>query len=252
MSPNKENSVIEIKEGAFVISDAHYSHLRPELLEFLKEIHSKKLQPTQLILMGDIFDTLFGGVPYSVQINSETVKLLNDISQEIEVIYLEGNHDFNLKNIFPHAKIFPISRQPVACGNKGKIILLAHGDFESDFGYRVYTAVIRNPLILVFLRVLNFFSFNMIIKKLDEYLSKKEDCKEFCGFREFIAKRLDVKYKCDYFIEGHFHQNKSIKFDEFTYTNLGAFACNQRYFIVKSSKEVQLLEEKMFSKEIEK
>lgn len=250
MSPKRENSVIEIKEGAFVVSDAHYSHLRPQLLDFIKEIHSKKLQPTQLILMGDIFDTLFGGVPYSVQINAEAVKLLNEISEEIEVIYLEGNHDFNLKKIFPHAKIFPIAEQPVACTNSGKTILLAHGDFESDLGYRVYTAVIRNPFTLAFLRVLNFFSFNMIIKMLDAYLSKKEDCKEFSGFRKFISKRLDAKYECDYFIEGHFHQNKSMKFDKFTYINLGVFACNQRYFIVKSFKEVGLLEEKMFSKDI--
>lgn len=250
MSPKKESSVIEIKEGAFVVSDAHYSHLRPELLAFLKDIHSKKLQATQLILMGDIFDTLFGGIPYSIQINAEAVELLNAISLEIEVIYLEGNHDFNLKSIFPHAKIFPISQQPVACTNSGKRVLLAHGDFESDLGYRVYTAVIRNPFTLAFLRLLNFFSFNTIIKKLDEYLSKKEDCKEFFGFKEFIEKRLDKKYKCDYFIEGHFHQNKSIQFDQFLYINLGVFACNQRYFIVKSSKEIGLLEEKMFSKDI--
>jgi UDP-2,3-diacylglucosamine hydrolase len=242
--------VIEIQEGAFVVSDAHYSHLRPELLDFIKDIHSKKLKPTQLIFMGDIFDTLFGGIPYSVKINSQAVKLLNEISQEIELIYLEGNHDFNLKNIFPHAKVFSISEQPLACGNSGKKILLAHGDFESDLGYRVYTAVIRNPLTLAFLRVVNFCSLNTIIKKLDEYLSKKEDCKEFYGFKEFIAKRLEKKYECDYFIEGHFHQNKSLDFDKFRYINLGAFACNQRYFIVKSSKDVELLEEKMFSKDI--
>lgn len=34
---------VQIKEGAFVVSDAHYSHHRPQLLDFLKEIHSKKL-----------------------------------------------------------------------------------------------------------------------------------------------------------------------------------------------------------------
>ncbi len=88
---------VQIKEGAFVVSDAHYSHHRPQLLDFLKEIHSKNLQPTQLLLMGDIFDTLFGGIPNTIQTNQEAVKLLNDISLEIEVIYLEGNHDFNLK-----------------------------------------------------------------------------------------------------------------------------------------------------------
>ena len=240
---------IEIKKGAFIVADAHYSHLRPQFLDFLKDIYSKKLRPTQLILMGDIFDTLFGGVPSSVQINSEAVELLNAISQDLEVLYLEGNHDFNLKYIFPNAKVFSIAQQPVACAHESKKILLAHGDFESDLGYRIYTAVIRNPFVLVFLRVLNFLSFNTIIKKLDAYLGKKEDCKEFRGFEAFIAKRLDNKYASDYFIEGHFHQNKTLHLSKMTYINLGAFACNQRYFVVKFSKELGPLEEKMFYKD---
>lgn len=237
---------ISLKEGAFVVADAHYSHLRPQLLDFLKAIHSKDLQPTQLVLMGDIFDTLFGGIPYSEEINEEAIKLLNEISQEIELIYLEGNHDFNLAKIFPHAKVFGISQQPLACGMGAKKILLAHGDFGSDTGYKIYTFLIRNPFVLSLLRAINFISNNMILKKLDVYLSKKNDCREFVGFGEFIAKRVNKKYSCNYFIEGHFHQNKSIELDDFTYINLGAFACNQRYFIVKSSKEAQLLEENIF------
>jgi UDP-2,3-diacylglucosamine hydrolase len=65
------HSDIEIKEGAFVVSDAHYSHKRLELLEFFKDINSKKLQPTQLILMGDIFDALFGSITKTYQNNQE-------------------------------------------------------------------------------------------------------------------------------------------------------------------------------------
>ncbi|MDO8455021.1 MAG: metallophosphoesterase [Sulfurimonas sp.] len=240
---------IEIKEGAFVVADAHYSHLRPHLLSFLKEIHSKKLQPTQLLFLGDIFDTLFGAIPYTQKINEEAIKLLNEISQEIELIYLEGNHDFNLKNIFPHAKVFSIKQQPLVCKYNDKVVMLAHGDFGEDVGYKIYTFIIRNPLVLLLLRAVNFISSNLILKKLDSYLSKKNDCREFVGFDTFIVKRLSNKYKCNYFVEGHFHQNRSIKFDNFRYTNLGAFACNQRYFIVKSSKEVELLEENIFFKD---
>lgn len=242
------NSAIEILEGAFIVADAHYSHQRPQLLDFIKDIHSKRLQPTQLILMGDIFDALFGGVPFTEKTNKEMIKLLNEISLEIEVIYLEGNHDFNLKKIFPHVKVFPISMQPVTCRYGNKKILLAHGDIESDIGYRIYTALIRNPFILFLLTIIDTISGHYILKRLDNYLSKKDDCKEFTGLREYMSKRLENKYSCDYFVEGHFHQNKSIKFDDFTYINLGVFACNQRYFIVKSS-DIELLQEKIFSKE---
>lgn len=239
---------LEIKEGAFIVADAHYSHKRPDFLDFLKDIYAKKLLPTQLILMGDIFDALFGEIPYTQIVNQEAIGLINEISKRVEVIYIEGNHDFNLKNVFPDAKVFPISAQPLTCTAHGKKVLLCHGDIESDFGYRVYTSLIRNPLVLYILRIIDSLTNHAILKRLDTYLSKKNDCKEFLGFESFISKRLDSKFSCDYFIEGHFHQNKTIRLKDFIYINLSAFACNQRYFIVESKNSLQFLQEKNFSK----
>ncbi len=244
------HNYIEIKEGAFLLSDAHYSSERPELLEFIKAIHSKKLQPTQLIFLGDIFDALFGSIEYTIQKNTEVIALLKDISQDIELIYLEGNHDFNLKNLFSDAKIFSIKEQPISVKYSDKKILLAHGDFNGALGYRVYTSIIRNPYLLPILNVLNNIFNNFILKNLDTHLDKKDDCKEFYNFKEYISKRLVKSYECDYFIEGHFHQNRTLEFENFNYINLAAFACNQRYFIVKSLKDKEFLEEKIFSKEI--
>ena len=244
------HNCIEIKEGAFIISDAHYSHLRPELLAFIKDIHSKKITPTQLIFMGDIFDALFGCIEFTSKQNNEIIELINEISKRIEVIYLEGNHDFNLKNIFLHAKIFSIQNQPVTARYKDKKAYLAHGDFEGNLLYRFYTALIRNPFLLFILKYIDIISNHYILKKLDAYLGEKDDCKEFKNFKEFIQERLNEKYHCDYFIEGHFHQNSSFGTENFYYINLGAFACNQRYFIVKSNHNKELLEEKKFSKEI--
>jgi len=248
MSHKKEKSVIEIQEGAFIIADAHYSQLRPELLDFIQDIVSKKLCPTQLILMGDIFDALFGNIDYTLQKNAQILKLLNQVSQDIEIIYLEGNHDFNLKDVFPKAKVFPMKMQPVICQYEDKIVCLAHGDFNGTFFYKLYTQIIRTPSVLFVLKQIDKLLNNYIIKKIDQYLTKKEDCREFVGFREFIKKRLGERVSCEYFIEGHFHQNVTINFDTFKYINLAAFACHQRYFIVKSLQDRELLEEKIFSK----
>ena len=239
------HSSIELKEGAFIVSDAHYSHKRPEFLEFLKAIQSKKLRPSQLILMGDIFDALFGGIKKTLDNNEEAVSIINEISTEIEVLYLEGNHDFNLKDIFPLAKVFPICTQPVSCRYFEKEILLAHGDYDGAPLYKLYTALIRNRFVLKFLNLFDEY----ILDKLDRYLNKKDDCKELEWFEGFIQKRFDGRYDCDYFIEGHFHQNKVIKLPEMSYVNLGVFACNQRYFIVKSLQDKEFLEEIIFSKE---
>ena len=243
------HSGIEILEGAFLVSDAHYSSIRPELLDFIKDIDSKKLQPTQLIFFGDIFDTLFGGVSSTLAVNKDIVSLLNKISKEIELIYLEGNHDFNLKAIFPAAKVFSISQQPVLCRCNDKDVLIAHGDFGGDMGYKIYTSIVRDRFVLGFLNNLNNILRNLILKRLDKYLAKKDDCKELLNFKEYISLRLKSKFKCDYFIECHFHQNKSFNLDDYHYINLAAFACNQRYFIVKSFKEKELLKENIFSRE---
>ena len=225
--------MLEIKDGAFVISDAHYSHKRPQLLAFLKDIKNKELNPTQLILMGDIFDLLFGGITRTVQRNSEAVKLINEISEEIEVIYLEGNHDFNLKKVFKNAKVFTISQQPVEAVVQGKKTYLAHGDFNSPLGYKIYTSIIRNRVVLSVLNVVNAVFNNIILRKLDIYLDKKDDCNEIKNFEEIVKKRVEDSFECEYFIEGHFHQNRHLKLKNFEYINLGAFACNQRYFVVE-------------------
>ncbi|PNV82476.1 MAG: UDP-2,3-diacylglucosamine hydrolase [Sulfurimonas sp.] len=239
---------LEIKEGAIVVADAHYSHKRPQFLEFLKDIHSKKMLSSQLILMGDIFDALFGQIPHTQILNQEAIKLINEISLEVEVIYLEGNHDFNLAKIFPHVKVFPISAQPITCNIHDKKILLCHGDIEGSTWYKIYALFIRNPFVLYILKMIDSLSKHAVLKRLDLYLGKKNDCKEFVGLESFMSKRLDDKFSCDYFIEGHFHQNKTIKLKDFIYVNLGAFACNQRYYIVKSNSDIQFLQEKIFSK----
>ena len=237
----------EIKEGAFIISDAHYSTHRPQLKELFEDIDSKRLQPSQLILMGDIFDTLFGPIPYTLHHNKKMIDLLNSIAQKIEVLYLEGNHDFCLDTVFKNIKIVPLSLQPLTCKYKSKTVLLAHGDFGEDVGYKIYTSIIRNRFILALLKYIDIFGNHFILKKLDIYLQKKEDCNQFATFKEYITARLGKRFShsCDYFIEGHFHQNKSFVVEDFIYFNLAAFACNQRYFIVQSSQEELILEVKI-------
>ena len=237
------HSDIKIQNGAFFITDAHYSSKHPALLDFLKAIQSKQLLPTQLIFMGDIFDALFGGVQRTSVLNEEAISIMNDLSTEIEIIYLEGNHDFNLKDIFPKCKVFKIAQQPLTCMYEDKKVILAHGDYDGVFSYKIYTALIRNRYVLKFLNMFDTYILNF----LDQHLGNKDDCKELPWFDGFIRRRIENKYDCDYFVEGHFHQNKIINFDNSIYINLGAFACNQRYFIVESSKDKKFLRESSFS-----
>ena len=182
---------ITIKEGAFFIADAHYNkNKNPHFLSFLKQIKEKKLNPTQLFLLGDIFDALFGNVPYTAKDNQEVIDLIEEISKEIEVIYLEGNHDFYLKYFFSSSvKIFPIKTHPIKVKANKKTICLAHGDFDSPFVYKLYTAFIRNPLVLFFLNIYDKYTNHSILKFVDKHMSKKDECKKIEWFEDFSEKQ---------------------------------------------------------------
>jgi len=238
----------DIREGAILISDAHFSHKRQELLGFLKAIDSQNIHTTQLILMGDIFDLLFGQIKVTHKRNQEVIDIINTLSKRMDIHYLEGNHDYALNDIFTKVEVYPLSVQPITCTYKNSVVKLAHGDFNISTGYKFYSTLIRLPLVMYLLGFVNFVSKGFIIQKLDKYLDKKEDCNEFTGFENYISRRIKgYAGSCDYFIEGHYHQNKSFSVTDFVYINVAAFACYQRYFIVKSSKEEILeLEEAVF------
>ncbi|HIC42798.1 MAG TPA: UDP-2,3-diacylglucosamine hydrolase, partial [Sulfurimonas sp.] len=79
-------------EGAILISDAHYSDKYPHFYSFLQALDEGRIQTSQLILMGDMFELLFGIIKRTQKDNEKEISLLNKISKKIEVIYFEGNH----------------------------------------------------------------------------------------------------------------------------------------------------------------
>lgn len=222
---------LKLLEGAILLSDAHYSFKHKELLDFLKAVRSQEIQTPQLILMGDMFDLLFAGIPETLERNQEAVDIINTLSDNIEIVYLEGNHDFNLAPIFPGVAVYPLKEQPLACVYKEQSVALAHGDFEGPVLYRLYTAIVRNRVTLQILRLLNILGGGVIIKKLDAKLMRKDDCRKMENFEAYITKHLAKQSLSRYalFIEGHHHQDKAFMVEACRYVNLPAFACGLGY-----------------------
>ena len=242
------HSDITLKEGAVFITDAHYNKPKGEtaLYNLLQKIASGEIETPQLFLLGDIFDALFGGVPYTAKENEDAIVLIKKIAKSKEVIYLEGNHDFQLYRFFPeYIAIFPIQKQPIVIKSNDKRICLAHGDFDAPFGYKLYTSLIRNPFILFFLNIYDSLTNHSILNFVERHMSKKDQCHNFEWFDNFIKKRFEKGCSCDLFIDGHFHQNRSFSYNNCKYVNLGAFACNQRYFVVKFAQDEIIFEENM-------
>lgn len=240
MSPD----AYEILPGALIISDAHYGKTRPQLLSLLEAVDSAALVTPQLILMGDIFDLLFGQVPVTHAMNRDALQTLRSITEKLPVLYLEGNHDYNLAKVFPLAKVVPLSEQPFFCKCGDNTLLLAHGDFSQPLLYRIYTAIIRNAIVLRLLGILNWLLGNGIIRKLERYLAKKNDCHQMKFFENFVENHLaslDLS-GVDMVVEGHYHQGQNFRLEGLKYFNVDAFACNRCYAIVKNTENSISLE----------
>jgi len=219
--------MIELKDGAIFIADSHYNKNRTELYDVLSKFLTKK--HIQIFLMGDIFDFLSYDSKYFISINQDLINLLNRLSQIHQIIYLEGNHDFNLTNLFPDIIVIKRSSQPFILKSKSQTISLAHGDIFTPFGYEVFTYILRS---FIFIKFINFIDIkNFISKYVEKKLIKKYICRKQDGFEKFIQKRVKY-YKTDLVIEGHFHQGYMSN----KYINIPSFACSGKYLIYQDKK----------------
>lgn len=244
-------SLKPLQSGAILIADAHCAPWRTSFIDFLHALESGAITTPQLILMGDVFDMLYGPIPRTYSYNTEGLTLLNRLSEHLEIIYLEGNHDFLLEKLLPRVRVIRRQEQPFMMSCEGKRVALSHGDSEMGLGYEIYTALIRNRLILAILRTIDTLGSGFIVRWLEKEMKRKIHCRPIEHFEILIENRissLDVS-SIDVLIEGHFHQNRTFQVNGLDYINVGAFACNERYFTVQSNQNQPLLHEAVFRKE---
>ena len=220
--------MIEIEEGAIFVADSHYPHHGDEFLGILQEIDSGELSTPQLFLMGDNFDILFGCNEYVKRVSSKTQKaidILNRISQKIDIYYFEGNHDFLLKDIFPHITIYPREQQPRIFALDGKRVGLSHGDrYGVDIKYELFSLILRSRL---FLTILKPWGKEIIDDQISK-LSKKDICHPFAEFEKRVDNILSSYSGVDLVIEGHYHQSKILE----DYISLPSLACQHEVAVV--------------------
>jgi UDP-2,3-diacylglucosamine hydrolase len=217
-----------INDGAIFIADAHYNSERTTLYTMLIDIESNKIKTTQLILMGDIFDFLSCEIKYFQKINSKIIQLINHLSQKIDILYLEGNHDFNLKQLFPKIDVIPRKQQPLNIVQNNQQISLAHGDIFTPFGYNIFSSIFRSCLIQ---NILNIVDINYWLSSLfEKKLIKKNICHKQKNFTQFIHNRVQ-SYNTDLIIEGHYHQG----YIDNRYINIPSLACDNSYMIYKNN-----------------
>ncbi len=221
--------MIRLKDSSIFIADSHYNSDRIILHTLLRMIEKQEIITQQIFLMGDIFDFLSYEINYFININSDIISLINRLSSSIEIIYHEGNHDFNLANIFPKLKVIARESQPLKIIHNKKEISIAHGDIFTPVGYNIYSKIIRNHYIL---KLLNFIDINnWLSKKIEKDLKKKDICHKQKNFESFVQTRIK-NYKTDLAIEGHFHQG----YISDKYINIPSLCCDKKYMIYSNDK----------------
>jgi UDP-2,3-diacylglucosamine hydrolase len=199
------------------------------------------------VILGDMFDLLMPLSPYTVEVNAKPIELLKHISNKIEVVYFEGNHDFFISHVLKNAVVFEFEAQPALFDINGKKALIMHGDKYGTLGYILYTKLLRNKLFYRFMRLVSFdFIYPFIIKPIMRGLKNKKLCRDFDDFEGFCRRKVEMllqKYEFDILIEGHFHQGKHFAFDAVKYYNIQSFACNKSFFQVEfSQSDIKLIE----------
>lgn len=217
---------LNLHDNAIFVADSHYNSKNKDFLVFLEQLDSKKIECTQLILMGDNFDFLSGESKYFIKQNKILIDYLNKLSLTIEIVYLEGNHDYNLQVLFPMIKVLKREEQPLFGKYKDKTIALSHGDNFINWQYDLYCAIIRNTILLKFLNMIDFGNF--ISKKIDSSLLEKNICHEMKDFETLVKKRIN-NYKTDIIIEGHYHQGSTFEFKNKKYVNIPSLCCDKKY-----------------------
>lgn len=231
----------QIKDGAFFISDSHHKPTDEALPHLLKELIASP--PIQVFLMGDIFHLLIGHIPSSQKENALLLKLINELSNQTEVFYFEGNHDFGIDSfLLPKVRIYPRSLQPALFCYKEKHFLLAHGDIFLTMGYNAYIQTLSHPFCLSVLKIIDRVSLGLIYKIISKKINNNPIRKfniSTKDFEKFTQMRFDRYHnfakknhfeQIDGIIEGHFHIGKNFQ----NYFSLPSFYCDKIGFVIQS------------------
>ena len=225
----QNDQIQTIKPGAIFIGDAHAGASRPQFLKFLRALCSAQSLPPQIFMMGDMFDFL-ANTTYVQRFYEEEIALINELSRKCEIFYFEGNHDFNLREIFPCAKVYPNAAQPAKfiC-ESGEAVQIAHGDLFLPRLTQFALLSLRNRTFLKFMdlldRALKFKISKMILKSQEG----KNLYKKMPNFKDIIAPKIDF-YAANLIVEGHYHQDEILYFGEKKYINLCSFGAGSKIY----------------------
>ena len=193
------------------IADAHLRQPTDEnyrlLLSFLATLPGTA---DTLYILGDLFEFWVG---YPRLVFPQYAPLIEQLRQlqaaGVDLVYFEGNHDFNLGPVFTddlQARVYP---DPAELMVDGRRLFVCHGDQMNprDHGYRLLRAILRSPLVGLLPRVLPPAVATRLAHLLDRTCGAPEPAKRrhdpSAVIRTFAQQCFDAG--SDVVVTGHFH-----------------------------------------------
>lgn len=213
--------MLEIRNDAIFIADSHTQHGRDSLILSLEKL--LKSPPSQIFLMGDISNILVGNLKSSLKSNEKLLNAIDSLSKKAQIIYFEGNHDFNLERILPNIIKIPRKNQPQFAQFGNQTALIAHGDIFLDKKYEIYIKILSAKITAKILNALDLATFGRLYALIEKKVQSKKIrlLSDECAICALIKRRIQSyqhyilchNLRVDFVIEGHFHLGKIILAD---------------------------------------
>ena len=194
------------------IADAHLTCETDEnyrlLLNFLAELPGNT---DTLFILGDLFEFWIGYPEVRFTHYLPVLEQLRRLHEKkVEIVYLEGNHDFHMGPFFQETLKARVFSGPAIFDLDGKKVYLCHGDQvnKADYGYRLLRSLLHNQAIgavipLVPPAVASFIAKWMGRASKENHHIRRIKWDYNAILREFAAARFKEGY--DAVIIGHFH-----------------------------------------------
>jgi UDP-2,3-diacylglucosamine hydrolase len=222
--------------NVYYVSDLHLrsqeDRVAKYLLDFLNKMPAKG---DILILGGDIFDLFIGNKKVFRKNFAKVISAIRDLDcRGCYVYYLEGNHDFHLRQVFRHQKNILVEENDFEVRAGRRTFWFSHGDQidQTDRGYLMLRSVTRSVLFQAVMGLIPDQVFSGIGK-----WSSKTSRKYTSGprmsdnsqdrvrslYKDFAKERISRGY--DYVLVGHSHLVDDVEISSGTrkgrYMNLG-------------------------------
>lgn len=191
-----------------VASDIHLRHLSDERGRLLLDVLARLGRVEYLVLNGDIYDFCMGDSPYFKRKFAALGKALEEVARRgTKVVFVEGNHEFHMRDIGWDGVEFIVERDYVVTLSSGERIKFSHGDLiTDDFWYRAFRGLVKSRVALVLAKLLpgswlDAYSLkHASVSRAQDKYRKLDHSRILAAFNRWLG---DGSY--DHGVIGHFH-----------------------------------------------